>query len=147
MDVSCLVFSFFVHSFFYIWFLSVLWVPFPSFHSDAPWGVYIYISQPYLSQTTNLWQSSLWQGREDPTSCRKHPAAIQSTSTCHSHSNGYIGKSSVSGQACIPPDSHWSLSYSFWWRSYTVPGREFSSPLSTLHLHFLKGTLGVKRST
>ena len=26
-------------------------------------------------------------------------------------------------------------------------GREFSSPLSTLHLHFLKGTLGVKQST
>ena len=25
--------------------------------------------------------------------------------------------------------------------------REFSSSLSTLHLHFLKGTLGVKRST
>ena len=26
-------------------------------------------------------------------------------------------------------------------------GREFSSPLSTLHLHFLKGTSGVERST
>jgi len=26
-------------------------------------------------------------------------------------------------------------------------GREFSSSLSTLHLHFLKGTSGVKRST
>ena len=26
-------------------------------------------------------------------------------------------------------------------------GREFSSPLSTLYLHFLKGTLGVKQST
>ena len=26
-------------------------------------------------------------------------------------------------------------------------GREFSSLLSTLHLHFLKGTLGVKQST
>ena len=26
-------------------------------------------------------------------------------------------------------------------------GREFSSPLSTLHLHFLKGTLGVKQFT
>ena len=26
-------------------------------------------------------------------------------------------------------------------------GREFSTSLSTLHLHFLKGTLGVKRST
>jgi len=26
-------------------------------------------------------------------------------------------------------------------------GREFSSSLSALHLHFLKGTLGVKRST
>jgi hypothetical protein len=26
-------------------------------------------------------------------------------------------------------------------------GREFSSSLSTLHLHFLKGTIGVKRST
>ena len=34
-----------------------------------------------------------------------------------------------------------------WGTGFLQAGREFSSPLSTLHLHFLKGTLGVKQST
>ena len=34
-----------------------------------------------------------------------------------------------------------------YWFAGRQAGREFSSSLSTLHLHFLKGTLGVKRST
>ena len=34
-----------------------------------------------------------------------------------------------------------------WGTDFLQAGREFSSPLSTLHLHFLKGTLGVKQST
>ena len=34
-----------------------------------------------------------------------------------------------------------------WGTVFLQAGREFSSSLSTLHLHFLKGTLGVKRST
>jgi hypothetical protein len=31
-----------------------------------------------------------------------------------------------------------------WGTGFLQASREFSSPLSTLHLHFLKGTLGVK---
>ena len=34
-----------------------------------------------------------------------------------------------------------------WGTGFLQAGREFSSPLSTLHFHFLKGTLGVKQST
>ena len=34
-----------------------------------------------------------------------------------------------------------------WGTGFLQAGREFSSPLSTLHLHFLKGRLGVKQST
>ena len=34
-----------------------------------------------------------------------------------------------------------------WGTGFLQAGREFSSPLSTLQLHFLKGTLGVKQST
>ena len=34
-----------------------------------------------------------------------------------------------------------------WGTGFLQAGREFSSPLSTLHLHFLKGMLGVKQST
>ena len=34
-----------------------------------------------------------------------------------------------------------------WGTGFLQAGREFSSPLSTLHLHFLKGTLGMKQST
>ena len=34
-----------------------------------------------------------------------------------------------------------------WGTHFLQAGREFSSSLSTLLLHFLKGTLGVKRST
>jgi hypothetical protein len=34
-----------------------------------------------------------------------------------------------------------------WGTHFLQAGREFSSPLSMLHLHFLKGTLGVKQST
>ena len=34
-----------------------------------------------------------------------------------------------------------------WGTAFLQAGRGFSSSLSTLHLHFLKGTLGVKRST
>jgi hypothetical protein len=34
-----------------------------------------------------------------------------------------------------------------WGTGFLQAGREFSSPLSTLRLHFLKGTLGVKQST
>ena len=34
-----------------------------------------------------------------------------------------------------------------WGTVFLQAGREFSSLLSTLHLHFLKGTLGVKQST
>ena len=34
-----------------------------------------------------------------------------------------------------------------WGTGVLQAGREFSSSLSTLHLHLLKGTLGVKRST
>jgi len=34
-----------------------------------------------------------------------------------------------------------------WGTGFLQAGRKFSSPLSTLHLHFLKGTLGVKQST
>ena len=34
-----------------------------------------------------------------------------------------------------------------WGTGFLQAGREFSSPLSTLHLHFLKGTLGVKQPT
>jgi hypothetical protein len=34
-----------------------------------------------------------------------------------------------------------------WGTGFLQAGREFSSSLSTFHLHFLKGTLGVKRST
>ena len=34
-----------------------------------------------------------------------------------------------------------------WGPGFLQAGREFSSPLSTLHLHSLKGTLGVKQST
>jgi len=34
-----------------------------------------------------------------------------------------------------------------WGTGFLQAGREFSSPLSMLHLHFLKGTLGVKQST
>jgi len=34
-----------------------------------------------------------------------------------------------------------------WGTGFLQAGREFSSSLSTLHLHFLKGTLGIKRST
>jgi len=34
-----------------------------------------------------------------------------------------------------------------WGTGFLQAGREFSSPLSTLHLHILKGTLGVKQST
>ena len=34
-----------------------------------------------------------------------------------------------------------------WGTGFLQAGREFSSPLSTLHLHFLKGTLGVKQFT
>ena len=34
-----------------------------------------------------------------------------------------------------------------WGTGLSQAGREFSSPLSTLHLHFLKGTLGVKQPT
>jgi len=34
-----------------------------------------------------------------------------------------------------------------WGTGFLQAGREFSSPLSTLYLHFLKGTLGVKQST
>ena len=34
-----------------------------------------------------------------------------------------------------------------WGTGFLQAGREFYSPLSTLHLHFLKGTLGVKHST
>jgi len=34
-----------------------------------------------------------------------------------------------------------------WGTAFLQAGREFSSPLSTLHLYFLKGTLGVKQST
>ena len=34
-----------------------------------------------------------------------------------------------------------------WGTGFLQAGREFFSPLSTLHLHFLKGTLGVKKST
>jgi hypothetical protein len=34
-----------------------------------------------------------------------------------------------------------------WGTGFLQAGREFSSSLSTLHLHFLKGTLGVKQST
>ena len=34
-----------------------------------------------------------------------------------------------------------------WGTVFSQTGREFSSPLSTLHLHCLKGTLGVKQST
>ena len=33
-----------------------------------------------------------------------------------------------------------------WGTGFLQAGREFSSSLSTLYLHFLKGTLGVKRS-
>jgi len=34
-----------------------------------------------------------------------------------------------------------------WGTDFMQAGRKFSSSLSTFHLHFLKGTLGVKRST
>ena len=34
-----------------------------------------------------------------------------------------------------------------WGTGFLQEGREFSSSLSTLHLHLLKGTIGVKRST
>jgi hypothetical protein len=34
-----------------------------------------------------------------------------------------------------------------WGTVFLQAGRKFSSPLSTLHLHFLKDTLGVKQST
>jgi hypothetical protein len=34
-----------------------------------------------------------------------------------------------------------------WGTVFWQAGREFSSSLSTLHLHFLKSTLGMKRST
>ena len=34
-----------------------------------------------------------------------------------------------------------------WGTGFLQAGSEFSGPLSTLHLHFLKGTLGVKQST
>jgi len=34
-----------------------------------------------------------------------------------------------------------------WGTECLQAGNEFSSSLSTLHLHFLKGTLGVKRNT
>ena len=34
-----------------------------------------------------------------------------------------------------------------WGTGLLQAGREFSSPLSTLHLHFLKGTLSVKQFT
>ena len=34
-----------------------------------------------------------------------------------------------------------------WATGFFQAGREFSSSLSTLHLHYLKGTLGVKQST
>ena len=34
-----------------------------------------------------------------------------------------------------------------WGTGFLQAGREFFSPLSALHLHFLKGTLGVKQST
>jgi len=34
-----------------------------------------------------------------------------------------------------------------WGTVFLLAGREFSSSLSTLHLHFLKGMLGVERST
>ena len=44
----------------------------------------------------------------------------------------------------IPADMYGSQ---VWVTGCLQAGREFSSPLSTLHLHFLKGTLGVKQST
>jgi hypothetical protein len=34
-----------------------------------------------------------------------------------------------------------------WGTVFLQAGKEFTSSLSTLHLHLLKGTLGVKRST
>jgi len=34
-----------------------------------------------------------------------------------------------------------------WGTGFLQAGREFSIPLSTLHLYFLKGTLGAKQST
>ena len=34
-----------------------------------------------------------------------------------------------------------------WGTVFLQAGKGFYSPLSTLHLHFLKGTLGVKQST
>ena len=44
----------------------------------------------------------------------------------------------------IPADMYGSQ---VWGTGFLHAGREFSSPLSTLYLHFLKGTLGVKQST
>jgi len=41
---------------------------------------------------------------------------------------------------------HWSADQ-VWGTVFLQAGREFTSSLSTLHLHFLKGTLGVKRFT
>jgi hypothetical protein len=34
-----------------------------------------------------------------------------------------------------------------WGTSFLQASREFSNSLSTLHLHFMKGTFGVKQST
>ena len=44
----------------------------------------------------------------------------------------------------IPAGMHGSQ---VWGTGFLQAGRKFSSPLSTLHLHFLKSTLGVKQST
>ena len=56
------------------------------------------------------------------------------------HTSLWLAKTYV-----IPADIYGS--HQVWGTVFLQAGREFSSSLSTLHLHFLKGTLGVKQST
>ena len=56
------------------------------------------------------------------------------------HTSLWLAKTYV-----IPADIYGS--HQVWGTVFLQAGRKFSSPLSTLHLHFLKDTLGVKQST
>ena len=55
------------------------------------------------------------------------------------HTSLWLAKTYV-----IPPGMYGSQ---VWGTGFLQAGRELSSPLSTLHLHFWNGTLGVKQST
>jgi len=65
----------------------------------------------------------------------------------HTHAHTYTNIHTHTHTCICAHKAHTSCQFTAQKAGFLQAGREFSSPLSTLHLHFLKGTLGVKQST